>query len=326
MTAFNVGDDHFFSRYFSSFQVRDLKTGKTETVRLSGKKYDAMVVRFFKLAREHFTAKGWTRRAYLQGYDEPEQGNAEVLAQIVHFYALARKGWPGLRTLITAPPPPYDGYRALDKSIGIWCPLTNSYGDAEADGRRKRGEEVWWYVCINTTPPWANFFLNQSGATHRVLFWQTFGHRADGLLYWGVNMWPDFEARTMKPLPAEKKWPKVPWNDGGRNGDGYLMYPGPRGPLTSLRLEILRDGMEDYDALRMLAELLKEKGKRVPASLRERARRALSVSPDVFRSMTEYPSDASAMVSRRRQVNELIVLLSNFNQNGTKAEKVSGTF
>jgi hypothetical protein len=35
-----------------------------------------MVVRFFKLAREHFTAKGWARRAYLQGYDEPDHNNA----------------------------------------------------------------------------------------------------------------------------------------------------------------------------------------------------------------------------------------------------------
>src|SRR5262249_26459067 len=155
----------------------------------------------------------------------------------------------------------------------------------------------------NTTPPWANFFLNQSGATHRVLFWQTFGRRADGLLYWGVNFWPGFESQKVDPLPAAKKWPRVPWNDFGRNGDGYLMYPGPRRPLTSLRLEIIRDGVEDYDALRMLAELLKKKGGRAPASLRERARRALTVSPGVFRSMTEYPTDASAMVARRRQVN-----------------------
>jgi hypothetical protein len=224
-------------------------------------------------------------------------------------------GWPGLRTLITGPPYMYP---ALLKSVGIWCPLTETYINAQADGRRKLGEEVWWYVCVNSPAPWANFFLDQPGAAHRVLFWLTFGRRADGLLYWGVNWWPGFEAQTMKPLPAAKKWPKVPWNDGGRNGDGYLLYPGPRGPLGSLRLEIIRDGVEDYDALRMLAKLLKEKGARVPAPLRERARRALVVSPEVFRSMTEYPADAGAMVKRRRQVNELIVRLSKFNQKGTK--------
>jgi RNA polymerase sigma factor (sigma-70 family) len=306
MSAFNVGDEHWFGSYFASFQIRDLKTGKAETVTLSGKKYEETVVRFFRLAREHFTHKGWARRAYLQGYDEPEADNAKLLAGIKRFYELARQGWPGLRTLITAPP---QRYAALHPSIGIWCPLTAEYWDAEAVKCRKRGEEVWWYVCKNTTAPWANFFLDQSGATHRVLFWQTFGRRSDGLLYWGVNFWPGFEARSMKPPPAEKMWPKVPWNDAGGNGDGYFLYPGPRGPLTSLRFEIMRDGVEDYDALRMLEELVKRKGDRFPAQLRERARQALTLSPEVFASMTKYPADAGAMVKRRRLVNELIVLL-----------------
>jgi hypothetical protein len=73
----------------------------------------------------------------------------------------------------------------------------------------------------------------------------------------------------------------------------------------------MRDGVEDYDALRMLKELLRKKGDRVPAPLRERARRALALSPDVFSSMTTYPGDAAAMVKRRRLVNELIVLFLN---------------
>jgi len=28
------------------------------------------------------------------------------------------------------------------------------------------------------------------------------------------------------------------------NGDGFLMYPGPHGPLSSIRLENIRDGIE----------------------------------------------------------------------------------
>jgi len=313
MSAFNVADDHWFGSYFQSINVRNLRTGKTETVKLSAdsQEYAETVVRFFRLAREHFTDRGWARRAYLQGYDEPPQ-DAKLLAEIRRFYELARRGWPGLRTLITAPP---QTYAALHKRIGIWCPLTPDYAEAEADQRRKRGEEVWWYVCNGPTAPWANFFLDQPGAAHRVLFWQTFGRRSDGLLYWGVNAWPGFEARTMRPLPAKRKWPAVPWDDGGHNGDGYFLYPGPYGPLTSLRFEIMRDGVEDYDALRMLQELLKRKSDRVSAAVRERARHALTLSPEVFGSMTKYPADAGAMVERRRLVNELIVLLLNSKGN-----------
>jgi hypothetical protein len=312
MSAFNVADDHWFGSYFRSFNVRDLKTGKTETITLApdSQKYADKVVRFFRLAREHFTRRGLAGRAYLQGYDEPPQ-DAKLLAEIRRFYELARQGWPGLRTLITAPP---QSYPALHQHVGIWCPLTPDYVDAEADKRRKQGEEVWWYVCNGPAAPWANFFLDQSGATHRVLFWQTFGRRSDGLLYWGVNYWPGFEARTMKTPPDDKKWPKVPWDDGGRNGDGYLLYPGPRGPLTSLRFEIMRDGVEDYDALRMLQALVERKGDRAGAELRERARRALTLSPEIYESMTKYPTDAGAMVKRRRLVNELIVRFLTLNE------------
>src|SRR5262249_5607875 len=177
-------------------------------------------------------------------------------------------------------------------------------GDAGADGGRGQGQEVWWYVCSGPAAPWANFFLDQPGAAHRVLFWQTFGRRSDGLLYWGVNHWPGFEARAMKTPPAGKRWPKRPWDDGGRNGDGYVLYPGPRGPLTSVRLEILRDGVEDYDALRLLQDLVRQKGDRASAELRGRARQALALSPEVYQSMTKYPAGAGAMVKRRRLVNE----------------------
>jgi hypothetical protein len=309
MTAFHVGDLHFTASYFRSLPVRDLKTGKTETLKLTpdSQQYADTVKRFFRLAREHYTKRGWADRAYLQGHDEPDL-DPKLLAEIRRFYELAREGWPGLRTLITAPP---QTHTALHKSVGIWCPLTIHYTEAEADKRRQQGEEVWWYVCSTPTAPWANFWLDQPGAAHRVLFWQTFARRADGLLYWGANHWPAFDARTAKPAPAEKRWPAAPWGDHGRNGDGYLLYPGPDGPLTSLRLEIIRDGVEDYDALRMLEELLRQKGDRVPAAVRERARQALTVSPEVFASMTRYPADAGAMVKRRRAVNELIVVVSN---------------
>jgi hypothetical protein len=312
MSAFNVADTHWFGSYFRSFGVRDLKTGKTETVRLAtdSQKYADTVVRFFRLARKHFAKRGWAGRAYMQGYDEPAQ-DAKLLAEIRPFYELARKGWPGLRTLITAPP---QTYATLHKHVGIWCPLTPDYKDAEADKRRKQGEEVWWYVCNGPAAPWANFFLDQPGATPRVLLWQTFGRRSDGLLYWGLNHWPGFDARTMKKRPADKRWPKMPWDDGGRNGDGYLLYPGPRGPLSSIRLEILRDGVEDYDALRMLQELVKRKGDSAGAELRERARKALTLSPAIFASMWKYPTNAAAMVERRRLINELIVRYSNLNE------------
>jgi hypothetical protein len=303
MSAFNVADDHWFGNYFASFDVHDPATGRLKRVTLDpkGDEYARRVTWFFREARAHFGAKGWAERAYLQAYDEPGR-DAALLAEIARFHRLAREGWPGLRTLITAPP---GGYEGLHGSTGIWCPLTPHYDEAAAGRRRALGEEVWWYVCVGPGKPWANFFLTQPGAGHRVLLWQTFSRGAQGLLYWGVNHWPGAEGRTMAPTPTGTRWPAAPWNDGGRDGDGYFIYPGPDGPLGSTRLEILRDGMEDYDALVMLRDLARRAG-RPGAPTKAEVDAALSFSPSLYRSMTNYPDDASALAARRVRVNALI--------------------
>jgi hypothetical protein len=309
MSAFNVADDHWFGSFFRSFEVKDVRTGQSSTVTLDpdSQAYADTVTRFFALAKAHFDGRGWSARAYLQAYDEPGR-DAALLAEIKRFYSLARSGWPGLRTLITATPGGYDG---LYGSIGIWCPLSPNYNEAAAAVRRRQGEEVWWYVCCGPTAPWANLFLEQPGAAPRVLLWQTFGRGAQGLLYWGVNHWPDFAARTMDPRPAEQRWPNVPWNDGGRNGDGYLMYPGPDGPLGSLRLDNLRDGLQDYDALTLLRALLQAKGANLPPDLRAQAEAALRVQPAVYQSMTVYTADGRVIAAQRARVNELVERLTH---------------
>ena len=75
-------------------------------------------------------------------------------------------------------------------------------------------------------------------------------NRIDGLLYWQMTYWSEVadvwtDARTMR--------------SGGHafNGEGSLFYPGNAvgysGPVVSARLKALRDGMEDYEYLKLLA-------------------------------------------------------------------------
>ena len=44
----------------------------------------------------------------------------------------------------------------------------------------------------------------------------------------------------------------------GGNGDGSLFYPGEAGPLPSLRLYRIRDGIEDYDLLCLAREAVRQ--------------------------------------------------------------------
>ena len=42
-----------------------------------------------------------------------------------------------------------------------------------------------------------------------------------------------------------------PNSDGNADGEGLYFYPGPDGPVSSIRYENLRDGLEDVELIRM---------------------------------------------------------------------------
>ena len=97
-------------------------------------------------------------------------------------------------------------------------------------------------------------FVNEKGINHVELFWQQYMSGSDGFLYWSVNYW---------------KYVDDPWTDMATvqgwlsdtvYGDGSLLYPGKKvdieGPVASLRLECIRNGLEDVELLKLAEGLL----------------------------------------------------------------------
>ena len=76
--------------------------------------------------------------------------------------------------------------------------------------------------------------------------WQQYKYNVKGLLYWSVNAWSN--GAEWRKIDAEFPY-----------GDGRLIYCGKRyglyGPIGSIRLEYLRDGIEDFQYLTMIEEL-----------------------------------------------------------------------
>jgi hypothetical protein len=136
------------------------------------------------------------------------------------------------------------------KTTDWFCPLTSVYAPGLADTLRAERKQVWWYVCCGPQYPYANFAsLEYPFIEGRLLGWMTHRYRADGLLYWHVNLWPD--APPLKTgdtfLPA---WRME--NSFQMPGDGQLLYPCDEGPVPSIRLANIRDGIEDYEWLTIL--------------------------------------------------------------------------
>ena len=126
------------------------------------------------------------------------------------------------------------------------------------------GGEMTWYVSCDQGYPQPNYFIDAPALDLVMIPWITARYGMDGILYWATVFWSQTEN---------------PWLDAGTfhsgflcsggwvlNGEGSLLYPGDyteeftgqpdvEGPISSLRFELLREGIEDYTYLSMLKDL-----------------------------------------------------------------------
>ncbi len=238
---------------------------------------DAQYAEAAKNLADHLREKGFLDHVYLYGTDEPwmpEKMADRALERIAADVARLRTGTNAFdgKVMTTSP-----WLEAIDDSIGIWCPDTAMYGDtfwpagawAPADKYaelRQAGRELWFYVCNQNFPALMGYDVDSPvGHEPRLLKWGAWAEGATGFLYWRMTYWQEPD----------------PWNvlanvpefgaDLARNGDGILLYPGDHdgtlgtdppppwapidGPVTSLRLKQIRDGLEDWELFRIATTL-----------------------------------------------------------------------
>ncbi len=114
--------------------------------------------------------------------------------------------------------------------------------------------EIWWYTCNVPAAPASNLHIGDENLlSPRTISWYQAQHDIQGFLYWRA-------AATINN--TENEFNDVYTNpfyfQGCPAGDGFLVYPGAAygvyGPLPSLRLMSMRDGMEEYNLLRQVEE------------------------------------------------------------------------
>ena len=72
---------------------------------------------------------------------------------------------------------------------------------------------------------------------------------------------------------------------------------------------MLRDGIEDYEYLVILDELIEKRKDTIPADELEQYRELLEVPPSISESMTEFTWDPAPIEARREAVARAIVRL-----------------
>jgi hypothetical protein len=252
-----------------------------------------------KAYADHLREKGWLDMAYVYVYDEAPKS---AWPQVQKIDRAIRAAAPGARIFQCLNQP--EGVRELTGFADVFDVYVAQYHKAGVAAAQEKGAEVWLAVCCYPMDH-PNLFLEYPLLDARVIPLICWKYGAAGFEYWSPISWGKNYVKG-----AAQRWPDVPWiaNTFGRyNGDGYLLYPGPGGvPLSSLRFEALRDGLEDYEYLWTLRSLLT--GPAATTNGPAAARKLLSL-PGLVTPAGGYLSDLPKYANFRRQLAEAIVAL-----------------
>ena len=215
-------------------------------------------IRFYRSWYAYLESKGWAERSYLYMLDEPNDPAA--YDEVRRLGAVVHEAEPRLRRLVVEQPYTQDpAWGTLDEGIDIWCPLFGFIDEPSVERVIAQGDDVWSYTAlVQTAPPYHPAYetvkndvppfweLDFPFASYRIAPWLNRRYHVTGLLYWSAVHWSNPD--------------RNPWDDPGFrirwNGEGYLFYPGNEagidGPVASIRLKNLRDGMEDYEYFAIL--------------------------------------------------------------------------
>jgi hypothetical protein len=194
---------------------------------------------------KHLQEKNWTGRYLQHIHDEPHGAES---ASYQRYGRIIRRNLPGIPTIDAI---------SLDEDVryfdvtDIWVMILGSF-DHKMDvlGRHiARGGQAWFYTCVYPQGRYLNRFIDQPLVKTRLLHWFNYRHNLAGFLHWGGNFWG--------PSPFENVQRVI--NDNHTllpAGDNAVVYPAPAADtvLSSVRLEAMREGIEDYELLHALGE------------------------------------------------------------------------
>jgi len=286
--------------------------------------YKAMFSSYVGQLEKHLREKGWLDMAYIYWFDEPAPRDYEFVAGGMR---RLKEHAPGLRRMLTEEP----GDNVLAGLVDIWCPVSHNYDHEAADGRRAHDERFWWYVCTGPKAPYCTLFIDHPATEMRVWHWQTWQRKIVGTLVWQSNYWTSsaaFPDQAQNPYEDPMGYvsgystPRGVRRHWG-NGDGRFIYPPPAAavpgksgpepviapPVSSIRWEMIREGVEDYEYLYLLRELIDKNRSRLSEDEIRRYEALLDVPTAITTDMTTFTTDPAPIYEHRRAVAEAIEAL-----------------
>jgi len=203
---------------------------------------------------DHLKEKGWDQKCVLYISDEPWADRPAIREQMKALCHMIHEVDPDIPIYCSTWNhfPEWDGY------LDVWG--LGHYGIVAPEKMkelRAAGNRLWFttdgQMCTDT--PYCG--------VERLLPHYCFQYDVEAYEFWGVDWltynpyefgWHSYIYQSGEP--GQATWVRYP------NGDGFLAYPGGpighEGPVTSVRLEQAREGVEDYEYLYLLRSLVPE--------------------------------------------------------------------
>jgi len=228
--------------------------------------FENFLAQFFSALWAHLGKRGWRGMFFQHISDEP---NLSQLKRYRRLARLLRRAAPGIKFIDALSDPEFAD--VTDCPV----PLESAYDQFLAKSKRSF-EDIWVYYCCGPGGRWPNRFVEYHLIRVRIFAWICFQKRIPGFLHWGYNYWSAIRKQTHNP-----------WDDASTHrhpaGDPCLIYPPrdermPRDQIYgSIRWEIIREAMEDYEYLGMTRELAEAGNAEAAGILKEVAAK---VAPD----------------------------------------------
>ncbi len=108
------------------------------------------------------------------------------------------------------------------------------------------GIPSWTYFCCGPRGRFLNRLIDTPLPKMRMAGWLFYKLGALGFLHWGYNYW--YKSQTQQLIDPFTEQSGLAW-PGWAYGDPFEVYPGPEGPIDSLRWEVWAESLQDYALL-----------------------------------------------------------------------------
>lgn len=294
---FHAGNSYSIQRFIGSGTV---EFGEKQLATPEGQQYLLKLLQ----ALHHENQKLGIQDKYLQHVaDEAGPKKVQLYCRIA---ALVRTVMPGVPIIDATGLP-------VEQRPGMMDIPVTTIGKPAGEGLSVIGAKwgKWWYQAVDPKGRFPNRFIDYPLSKTRIIPWVFWRAGMSGYLHYAYNYWYAPSGKT-------------PWQDVDQSGkyppgDGFVVYP-PRAnrtidPVSSLRWEAFRDGLEDYEYLNLLDQWTKKLSQSdspgrsdnaLCQKLRDQSAMLLQEIRTAVASPEEYPRDPRAIESLRRRMGEVL--------------------